>query len=239
MVGGSFVFPGGCQIYNRQYWKLPIVYGGLGAGLYLGISNNLKYQETGLNKYKNYRTLAYAGAAVTYWWALMDGTTCYKSQKRDDPAKATFYALLCPGLGQAYNGDYWKIPLYYSGFLGVGYYVNYMNIQYRRFKYIYNLSEDSSSGYVGHITSKTALYYRDLYRRYRDYGYVAGIVFYAITVIDANVFSYMSDFEVNDDISLNVSPAAVPIISPMYASNTSGGVTSTASAMGFQMQFRF
>lgn len=239
LVAGSAIFPGGAQIYNRQYWKLPIVYGGLGAGIYFGISNNVKYQATGDVKYKNYRTLSYAGAAFTYWLTLMDGVTNYKTESPDDPMKATFYSLLCPGLGQAYNGEYWKIPLYYSAFLGVGYYVNYMNIQYRRFQYIYKLAEDETGGYIGHITSKTALYYRDLYRRYRDYGYVAGVLVYAITAIDANVFAYMKDFEVNDDLTFNVEPATIPILSPQYSTFSGGMMRSYASATGIQMQFKF
>ena len=31
MFAGSVMFPGTAQIYNKQYWKLPIIYGGLGA----------------------------------------------------------------------------------------------------------------------------------------------------------------------------------------------------------------
>ncbi len=41
----AFIFPGLGQIYNRSYWKLPIVYGGA-IGLVYGITwNNRYYQE--------------------------------------------------------------------------------------------------------------------------------------------------------------------------------------------------
>ena len=38
----AFIFPGAGQIYNRSYWKLPIVYGGA-VGLVYGISWNNRY----------------------------------------------------------------------------------------------------------------------------------------------------------------------------------------------------
>jgi hypothetical protein len=40
----SVVFPGGGQIYNRKYWKLPIVYAGFGALIYSFRSNSSNYQ---------------------------------------------------------------------------------------------------------------------------------------------------------------------------------------------------
>ena len=43
----SALFPGAGQLYNRQYWKLPIIYAGLGVAAYF-ISSNL-------NDYNDYR----------------------------------------------------------------------------------------------------------------------------------------------------------------------------------------
>lgn len=41
----AIVFPGGGQIYNRKYWKLPIVYGGF-IGCYYAIRwNNMMYKD--------------------------------------------------------------------------------------------------------------------------------------------------------------------------------------------------
>lgn len=40
----SFVLPGAGQIYNRKFWKLPIVYGGIGGLTYLAVYNGSKYR---------------------------------------------------------------------------------------------------------------------------------------------------------------------------------------------------
>ena len=41
----ALVFPGGGQIYNRKYWKLPIVYGGFIGCLYAMNWNNTMYKD--------------------------------------------------------------------------------------------------------------------------------------------------------------------------------------------------
>lgn len=41
----SAVFPGMGQVYNKKYWKLPLVYGALGTTIYFYISNNRKYHQ--------------------------------------------------------------------------------------------------------------------------------------------------------------------------------------------------
>ena len=41
----ALVFPGGGQIYNRKYWKLPLVYGGMMGCLYAMNWNNMMYKD--------------------------------------------------------------------------------------------------------------------------------------------------------------------------------------------------
>jgi hypothetical protein len=39
------------------------------------------------------------------------------------PATAALYSAALPGLGQAYNKKYWKIPIIYGGAVVVGYFI--------------------------------------------------------------------------------------------------------------------
>lgn len=48
----AFIFPGAGQIYNRSYWKLPIVYGGA-VGLVYGISWNNRYYKEYTQAYRD------------------------------------------------------------------------------------------------------------------------------------------------------------------------------------------
>lgn len=41
----SAVLPGLGQVYNKKYWKVPIVYGALGTGVYFYVHNSTKYDE--------------------------------------------------------------------------------------------------------------------------------------------------------------------------------------------------
>ena len=236
---GSAVAVGGAQIYNKDYWKLPIIYGGIGSGLYFGFDFNKKYKATQEKKYKTFSTLSFAGAGLFYWGSLLDGMLSYESDLWPDPAKSTIASVLLPGLGQIYNKDYWKIPIWYTGFMFCGYFWNYNSIQYERFKYIYKLAGTPGSGYVGTISTDTAVYYRDLYRRYRDYSIVATIAVYLLQVIDANVFAYMSDFEVTDDLSVNVQPSLIPTLQPTQLATNNFPVYNPSTAVGLQMSFNF
>ena len=226
MFAGSTVFIGAEQFYNKQYWKIPIIYGGIGAGVAMGLKYHKLYKTSNDafdaayeadpgttltidNKSKTMATCFFAGAGLVYWGALMDGVVNYKRDVKGQAGKATIYSILVPGLGQAYNGEYWKIPIYWGCMIGSYHYWATNNTNYKRYKRIHNEATAENSTYEGLIPAERALYYRNAFRRFRDYSMVALVGSYLLQVIDANVFSYMQDFEVNDDLSMRVSPTVI------------------------------
>ena len=219
---GSAVFIGGNQIYHKQYWKLPIIYGGMGAGIYGGVHFNQKFQSTGEEKYRTWRDLSWAGVGLVWWASLMDGVVQYSGLRSPEPSKSTFYSILLPGLGQIYNGEAWKVPIYWGLLGGTLHFAHDNNVQYQRWRWIYNQATSTDPEVEKPpITAENALYYRDVFRRYRDYSILATALFYVVQIVDANVFAYMQDFEVDDDISLRLEPT---VISPEFAAAPGLGV---------------
>ena len=212
LAAGSALLVGGMQIYNKDYWKLPIVYTGILAPLGAGKQDIAKY--------------CFIGAGLAYWGTMLDGVASFKSETYPLPGRATLYSALLPGLGQAYNGEFWKIPIYLTG-LGVAYYFyDTNNINYQRYRRIYKEATNKDEPYSGPITSEQALYYRDVFRRYRDYSILSLGLVYLLQVIDANVFSYMHDFEIVDDMAMSVRPAVImPDTQLAYSPSPAFGVS--------------
>ena len=198
-----------------------------------GIPSNPNTQFSIDTRSRTVSTCLFAAAGAIYWGTLMDGVLSYKPDNPHDPTKATLYSILLPGLGQAYNGEYWKIPIYWGCLLGAYHFLDIQGTNYQRFRRIYIEAMDHTSGYHESISADTALYYRDIYRRYRDYSLLTLAGFYLIQVIDANVFAYMQDFDVDDDISMRVTPS---IFTPDTGYAFAPG---SSPAIGFSLGLRF
>lgn len=221
---GSMVLPGTAQIYNKDYWKLPVLYVGIGGFIYGGIHSNRQFQQTGEVRFKTQRNIFYTAAALTWWGGVLDGAASFKYHKDVLPARASIYSAMLPGLGQAYNGDYWKIPIIYGGFVLTGYFISSNNYSYRYYKDLHNQASTPGSGYNGSYSAETLKYYRDSYRRMRDYSILAGVIVYALNIIDANVFAHLQDFDISDDLSASFSPAVIEPLNYRFTNNATPAV---------------
>lgn len=264
MFAGSVILPGSAQIYNRDYWKLPVIYGGIGAlagtgGYYLHRYNrSKKAYDTYMADLASFEALSpgqtypvaapeidykskqtgtwlMAGAGLMYWGSLMDGVVSYQSDREPLPGRATLYSILLPGLGQIYNGELFKVPIYWGGMMVSVHCLMKFNSNYKRFKRIHN-EATTDPNYSENISAETAVWYRDVYRRYRDYSIVATALVYLLQVIDANVFAYMHDFEVSDDISMNIEPAIIAPNNEYAFHHSTGGMN---TGVGLRVGLRF
>ena len=249
----TMVVPGYGQAYNEQYWKIPVIYAGAGSLSYLGYHFNTKKQdawndyqqaialnlpsnvimdlESTYNGYKHKRTAAYIGAAAFYIGGALDAVYQYKTDKPIVAARPTIYSSLVPGLGQIYNGHYYKLPIIYGGLAFCGYLVNFNSTQYHRYRAAFNnVTSGLPDEFNGQLSAANLQYYRDSYRRNRDYSVLALAAVYVLNIIDAQVYAYLADYDISDDLSMRFQPTIIG--DPMFAS-TSG------MAVGFNLTLKF
>jgi hypothetical protein len=137
-----------------------------------------------------------------------------KTVSKHDPAKATLRSLILPGWGQAYNREYWKIPIVY-GALGTvaGFYI-YNNTWYKRTKEAFdirvnrNTTADTALIHpsLEPLSAESLQLYRNSFRRNRDYSALYFIIAWGLNIADATVFGHLKDFDVSEDLSLQVHP---------------------------------
>ena len=145
-------------------------------------------------------------------------------------ARAVWLGAIVPGLGQIYNGSYWKLPIVYGGLMGCGYAISLNQTRYESYKQAYrDLYNDAQAGTVSEDPQKTYIAIlpegydiermggvsnysstlnnrQNAYRRFRDYSIVATIVVYALSLVDAYVDASLFDFDISPDLTMNVSP---------------------------------
>ena len=141
-----------------------------------------------------------------------------------DPAKATWSALVFPGGGQIYNHKYWKLPIVYGGFLGCAYALNWNNQMYNDYSQAYLDIMDDDPGTASYKEFLPPRYdveankdylqrvfknRKDTYRRQRDLSIFCFIGVYLLSVIDAYVDAELSNFDITDDLSVQVRPATI------------------------------
>ena len=145
-------------------------------------------------------------------------------EKEHSPQKAALYSAALPGLGQAYNEKYWKIPIIYAGFGTLAYFINQNNTEYNKFKEAYAFVSSEETGeppneYVDRYENKDDLRkLKDYYRRNLELSYILTGALYILNIIDASVDAHFFEFNVDKDLSLEVSPYIDPNIeNPAFA----------------------
>lgn len=133
--------------------------------------------------------------------------------KRHSPLYAALFSLAVPGLGQAYNRKYWKIPIVYAGFGGLGYAVYYTASNFIGYRNAYRLQMDedpnTNGAYKGVYDAATLKSYRDYFKKNLDISAICTGVWYALVIIDATVDAHLFEWNMKDDIHLSWRPSLV------------------------------
>ncbi|MES2616961.1 MAG: DUF5683 domain-containing protein [Bacteroidota bacterium] len=127
-------------------------------------------------------------------------------EKKHSPHKATIYSAILPGLGQAYNRKYWKIPIIYAG-LGISGYligVNRKEMIDRQNVLKLLLDNDSTTiptGPYADVEIDQLKADRNLYRTNRDYSIITFAAFYVINIVDAAIDAHFYKFNIDKPLS--------------------------------------
>ncbi len=133
--------------------------------------------------------------------------------KKHSPNKATLYSAVIPGLGQAYNKKYWKIPIVYAGFGVLSYFIISNRNEYLQFReaYDYVMVGDTTipinNDYVYKYSSDQLSKARDYYRRNMELSIILSGFWYILNILDASVDAHLFDYDISDDLSLHIEPA--------------------------------
>lgn len=261
----STVLPGYGQVYNKQYWKLPILYGTVGTGLALFLHENKNYRPlkrqydacTDLSLVRtpelnalqskmirsNTRRQLYLGLTIaSYVYFIGDAAVNYSTNDVSHVKKATTLACIFPGAGQIYNKSYWKVPFVVGGFASLIYCIDWNNRGYQRFKKAYNLlsayeahPEDFPDGptdeFHGRYAASYILNLRNNFRRNRDLCIIITGALYALQIIDAHVDAHLKDYDISDDLSMNLEPLVDYAYVPTAGANR--------PVFGFNMSLKF
>lgn len=119
------------------------------------------------------------------------------------PAKAAFYSAILPGLGQAYNKKYWKIPLVYGAIGASLYFYIDNNKKYHSYRDAYKrrLAGFNDDQYQ-YLDDSRLIAAQRFYQRNRDLSLLVSVAFYILNIVDANVDAHLMQFNVSDKLTL-------------------------------------
>ena len=131
------------------------------------------------------------------------------------PRKAVLRSAIIPGWGQARNKKWWKVPLVYGGFIGLGLVYDFNNKFYKESLAESQFRKANPTGdrlvvfkfaqYRG-IPDNQIFTIKDFYRRNRDLSFYSMFGFWGLQMIDAYIDAKLATFDVSDNLSLQIKP---------------------------------
>lgn len=149
---------------------------------------------------------------------------------KPNPIRSMWLGLVFPGAGQIYNRKFWKLPIFYGGFLGCVYAFSWNSQMLHDYSQAYldiMDSDPNTKSYEkmlpmnynieGHEDRLKSIFKRkkNLYRKWRDLSIFCFAGVYLLSVVDAYVDAELSSFDISRDLSINFEPASLNSDTPL------------------------
>lgn len=154
-----------------------------------------------------------------------------KAKKPHSPTTATIMSACLPGLGQIYNGKWWKVPIVYAGLGGLGYFAYSNYYEYRSYLHAYEFQtgdlpegatlNEHETDLANKYSASQLQTYKESYRRSFELFTILTVAWYGLNIIDACVDGHLYTYDISDDLSFSIDPylrpAETPFKMPQYA----------------------
>jgi hypothetical protein len=140
--------------------------------------------------------------------------------KHHNPRLATRYSLMLPGLGQAYNKQYWKIPIVYGILAIPASTFIYNNNMYQKTKFAYEAKFKASNGdpsdlakidpALTNLSIGSLQSYRNIFRKDRDFSVLWFILGWGLNIADASVSGHLKEFDISSNLAMRIRPTVQP-----------------------------
>ena len=134
-------------------------------------------------------------------------------KKRSVASKAALRSTILPGLGQAYNKKYWKIPIVYGVIAIPVSLFNYNSKWYNKTRTAYTIRSTKDSANFSKIvpeliplSDESLRLYRNEFRKNMDFSILGIILAWGLNIVDATVDGHLRGFDISDEVSLKVGP---------------------------------
>lgn len=174
-------------------------------------SNKLKYDVLPGKNLKSLLFITFFICIVSIGKSQNSYSTDNNQQKNitnvQSPHKAAMFSALVPGLGQIYNKKYWKLPIIY-GVTGIVIYAfDFNNEEYNKFNTAYaKMASGEITSFMGITDKSIILRAKDATERNRSLNVISLAAIYLLNILDATVDAHLFDYEINDNLSLNIQP---------------------------------
>lgn len=145
---------------------------------------------------------------------VADSSKALRNKKKvySHARRATLMSALLPGLGQAYNKKYWKIPIIYAGLGGFGYMFAINNSEYTYYRDNLRAIYDDDPNTLNNTNYQDwqLQSLRDQYKKNRDLALIGFFAVYLLNIVDANVDGHLTTFDVSDKLGFHLDPLFYP-----------------------------